>query len=57
MEDLMKQKCEEYEISFDVLTDEEKAKLRKEIEAEQKGLTVSDSVLDDPEIVYRSSQQ
>lgn len=57
MEELMKQKCEEYEISFDVLTDEEKAKLRKEIEAEQKGLTVSDSVLDDPEIVYRSSQQ
>lgn len=57
MEDLMKKKCEEYEISFDVLTDEEKSRLRKEIEAEQKGLTVSDSVLDDPEIVYRSSQQ
>lgn len=53
----MKKKCEEYDISFDVLTDEEKAKLREEIEAEQKGLTVPDSVLDDPEIVYRSSKQ
>ena len=57
MEELMKKKCEEYDISFDVLTDEEKAKLREAIEAEQKGLTVPDSVLDDPEIVYRSSKQ
>lgn len=57
MEELMKAKCEEYNISLDVLTDEEKARLRKEIEDEQNGLMVSDSVLDDPEIACRGSQQ
>jgi hypothetical protein len=53
MEELMRKKCEEYDISFDVLTDEEKAKLREEIEAEQQGFAISDSVLDDPEIAVR----
>lgn len=56
MEELMRKKCEEYEISFDVLTDEEKAKLRKEVEAEQNGLTVSDSILDDPDIAVRGME-
>lgn len=54
MEELMKQKCEKYHVSFDVLTDEEKELLRREIEYEQKGMTVCDSVLDNPDIGIRS---
>ena len=54
MEELMRKKCEEYEIPFEVLTDEEKAKLREEIEVEQKGFTVSDSILDNPDIMARA---
>ena len=53
MEDLMKKKCEEYEVPFDILTDEEKARVREEIEDEQKGLTVSDTILESPEIALR----
>lgn len=54
MEELIKQKCEEYDITPDVLTPQELAELRKEIEAEQRGERVMDSVLDDPDIRYRS---
>ena len=54
MEDLMKAKCEKYGIPFDVLNDDEKAKLREEIEAEQSGMVVCDSILDDPEIGIRA---
>ena len=49
----MKKKCEERGVSFDVLTDDEKKHLQKEIEAEQKGMFVADSVLDDPDIFTR----
>ena len=54
MEELIKQKCEEYDITPDVLTPQELGELRKEIEAEQRGERVMDSVLDDPDIRYRS---
>lgn len=54
MEELMRKKCEEYEIPFEVLTDEEKAILREEVEDEQKGLTVADSILDNPDIMARA---
>ena len=54
MEELMRKKCEEYEIPFDVLTDEEKAILREEVEDEQKGLAIADSILDNPEIMERA---
>lgn len=53
MEELMKKKCEEYGISFDVLTDNEKSALREEIESEKDGMMVLDSILDDPEIMAR----
>ena len=56
MEELMRKRCEEYGISLDVLTDKEKAKLREEIEAEQSGKLVLDSVLDDPDIYGRMPQ-
>ena len=56
MEELMRKRCEEFGGSLDVLTDEEKAKLREEIEAEQNGKSVLDSVLDDPDIYGRSHQ-
>lgn len=54
MEDLINTKCKEYDISPDVLTSEEKRLLRQEIEAEQRGEPLQDSVLDDPDIRYRS---
>ena len=54
MEELRRKKCEEYEIPFEVLTDEEKAILREEVEDEQKGLTVADSILDNPDIMARA---
>ena len=54
MEELIKAKCEEYDIDPDVLTQEEKRLLQQEIEAEQRGEPLQDSVLDDPDIRYRS---
>ena len=56
MEELMRKRCEEFGVSLDVLTDKEKAKLREEIEAEQNGKSVLDSVLDDPDIFGRMPQ-
>ena len=53
MEEQIRKKCKEYGISFDVLTDEEKAELREETEAEQQGLTITDSILDNPDIAAR----
>ena len=53
MDDLIKEKCDLYSIDPSVLTDNEIATLKKEIEAEKKGLMVLDSVLDNPEIRYR----
>lgn len=53
MEELMKKKCEEYGYQLDWLTAKEKAELQKEIEAEQRGENVLDSVLDNPEIHLR----
>ena len=44
MEDLMKKKCEKYGIPFEVLTEDERAKLREEIEAEKQGMAVCDSI-------------
>jgi len=53
MEELMIKKCEEHNVSFDTLTDSEKEILRHEIEMEQQGKKVLDSVLDDIEIRIR----
>ena len=53
MDELIKQKCAEYGYQLDWLTAKEKAELQKEIEAEQRGENVLDSVLDNPEIHLR----
>ena len=50
MEELIKAKCEEYNITPDILTPHELDLLRKEIEEEQNGASFRDSVLDDPDI-------
>jgi hypothetical protein len=53
MEEIIKQKCAEYDITPDVLTPEELETLKKEIEAEQRGEMILDSVLDDPNVFSR----
>ena len=54
MDELIKQKCAEYDITPDVLTPEELEQLKKEIEAEQCDGYILDSVLDDPNVFSRS---
>ena len=53
MEELIKKKCAEYDITPDVLTPEELETLKKEIEAEQRDGFILDSILDNPEIFSR----
>ena len=53
MEEKIKQRCEEVGIDPAVLTDEERKQLAKEIEQEEKGLTVLDGVLSNPTIAFR----
>lgn len=53
MEELIKQKCAEYDITPDVLTPEELETLKKEIEAEQRDGFILDSILDNPDIFTR----
>ncbi len=55
MEELIKAKCEEYNITPDILTPHELDLLRKEIEEEQNGASFRDSVLDDPNIHLRAN--
>ena len=54
MENLIKEKCELYGVDPSVLTENELAALKKEIEEEKKGLRILDSILDNPEIRYRN---
>lgn len=53
MEELIKQKCAEYDITPDVLTPEELEQLKREIEAEQRGEFILDGILNDPDIFTR----
>ncbi len=53
MDEKIKQKCEEAGISPEILTAEEKERLRKEIEAEESGRVILDGVLSDPKILFR----
>ena len=57
MEELIRQECEEYGITPDLLTASEIAQLTKEIEARQRGEMVCDSVLDNPEIMHRQFER
>lgn len=49
----MRKKCEEYGYKLEWLTAQEKEELCKEIEAEKRGESIMDSVLDNPEIHLR----
>lgn len=53
MEELIRQRCEEVGINPDILTENERYRLSKEIEAEQQGKIVLDSVLCDPKLIHR----
>lgn len=53
MEELIRKKCEEYDLTPDLLTPDELAALREEIEREQNGEEFRDSVLDNPEFQSR----
>ena len=54
MEELIRQKCEEYGITPDILTPREMSALKSEIAEEQQGKAILDSVLDDPKIHLRA---
>lgn len=53
MKELIRKKCEEYDLTPDLLTHEELEELKKEIMAEQKGGNILDSILDNPEFQAR----
>lgn len=53
MDDLIKERCEEFGISPSILTPSEIERLKREIEAEQRGDVVLDGVFSDPDILLR----
>lgn len=53
MDELIRKKCEEYGVSPDVLTPEETEQLKAEIEAEQRGEMILDSILFDLNLLSR----
>lgn len=57
MNELIRKKCEEYDLTPDILTPEEIEALKKEIEMEQRGEKFLDSVLDNPELQTRRIQK
>lgn len=57
MDELIRKKCEEYDLTPDILTPEEIEALKKEIEMEQRGEKFLDSVLDNPELQTRRIQK
>ena len=57
MDELIRKKCEEYDLTPDLLTPDELEDLRSEIEREQKGEHLLDSVLDNPELQTRRIQK
>ena len=53
MEELIRKKCEEYDLTPDLLTPQEISALEDEIRAEQRGENLRDSILDNPEFQSR----
>lgn len=53
MEELIRKKCEEYDLTPDLLTPQELEALKAEIADEQKGRLSRDSILDNPEFQSR----
>ena len=54
IEKIIKRKCKGAGVSPDVLTEEERTELIDEIKAEQKGYSILDGVLCNPDIYYRN---
>ena len=57
MDELIRKKCEEYDLTPDLLTPQEIEALKEEIRAEQKGGQMLDSILDNPEFQSRRIQK
>ena len=57
MEELIRKKCAEYDLTPDLLTPQELEALKQEIEEEQKGNISDDSILDNPEFQSRRIQR
>lgn len=55
METKINSKLEEYGLTAEDLTQEEMTQLRQEIEAEERGETILDGVLDNPSLYYRKA--
>ena len=53
MEELIRKKCAEYDLTPEILTPEELEALKEEIQEEQKGEIYVDSILDNPDFQSR----
>lgn len=57
METKINSRLAEHGLTADDLTQEEMAQLREEIEAEERGETILDGVLDNPSLIYKKALQ
>jgi hypothetical protein len=55
METKINNRLAEHGLTADDLTQEEMTQLREEIDAEQRGTTILDGVLDNPSLMYRKA--
>lgn len=55
METKINSRLAEHGLTADDLTQEEMAQLREEIEAEERGETILDGVLDNPSLIYKKA--
>ncbi len=53
MEEKIRKKCKMYGVDYNVLTEQEIAEVRKEIEMEERGSSMSDSILSNPKLLFR----
>ena len=53
MEEKIRKKCKMYGVDYDVLTEQEIAEVRNEIEMEERGCSISDSILSNPKLLFR----
>ena len=53
MEEKIKEKCKLHGVDYDVLTEQEIDEVRKEIEIEERGGSISDSILSNPKLLFR----
>ena len=53
MEEKIRKKCKMYGVDYDVLTEQEIDEVRREIEIEERGGSISDSILSNPKLLFR----